>query len=187
MLNHQGTITLESERLILRQFSVSDAKDMYNNWASDKEVTKYLTWVHHKSIDESKDILKSWVASYETLETYHWAMVIKESQQVVGSIGLVKHDNINECGEMGYCCSRSIWGQGYTTEALKRLNEFLLFKVGFERISAIHYAGNSASGRVMQKAGMQYEGTKRHGYKKSEGVFVNCESYAIIKSDLKKD
>ena len=185
MLRHKGTVTLESERLVLRQFLVSDAEDMYNNWATDAEVTKYLTWDPHESVDMTRDILTSWVETYERLESYQWAMVIKDTNKLVGSIGLVKHSNINEYCEVGYCCSRSVWGQGYMTEALKTINDFLFFQVGFERISAIHYAENTASGRVMQKVGMKHEGTKRHFYKKAEGVFIDCESYAVIKSDLR--
>lgn len=171
MLRHRGTVKLESERLILRAFSVSDAEDMYNNWATDPEVTKYLTWQPHESVDMTRDILTSWVESYDRLDSYQWAMVVKDTNRLVGSIGLVNHSNLNEHAEVGYCCSRSIWGQGYMTEALKTVNDFLFNQVSFERISAIHYAENIASGRVMQKVGMQYEGTKRHFYKNRGCVY----------------
>ena len=60
-MNHLGTINLETDRLILRKFKIEDAEDMYNNWASNSEVTKYLSWETHLNIEKTKEILKSWI------------------------------------------------------------------------------------------------------------------------------
>ena len=62
-MNHIGTKTIETERLILRQFTVEDSQAMFENWASDDEVTKYLTWPTHTSEEISKSILRDWVDS----------------------------------------------------------------------------------------------------------------------------
>lgn len=61
---HLGTVLIETERLILRQFHMEDAEDMYGNWASDDRVTKYLTWPSHASVDASREVIKSWIDQY---------------------------------------------------------------------------------------------------------------------------
>lgn len=86
MLHHIGTKTIETERLILRRFKEEDAKDMFNNWASDDEVTKYLSWPTHSDIGVSKKLLEMWIDKYSSEENYNWAIEVKENKNVVGSI-----------------------------------------------------------------------------------------------------
>lgn len=69
-MKHQGTKTLETSRLILRRFQEGDGDFMYKNWASDPEVTKFLTWPTHPSVEVSRKINASWVASYEKPDYY---------------------------------------------------------------------------------------------------------------------
>ena len=64
-MNHKGTIQIETERLILRRFTIDDAPAMFKNWASDPEVTKFMTWPTHKDVGVSKWVLDSWIPSYE--------------------------------------------------------------------------------------------------------------------------
>lgn len=64
-MNHKGTIKLETNRLILRKFVIDDAKVMYENWASENEVTKFLTWPTHSSIEDTKLVLNNWISNYE--------------------------------------------------------------------------------------------------------------------------
>ena len=90
-MNHKGTVELETERLVLRKFKLEDAKEMFNNWASDEEVTKYLTWEAHKNIKITKSVLSEWVESYSNLDFYQWGIVIKDTNELIGSIGVVGH------------------------------------------------------------------------------------------------
>ncbi len=186
MLVHKGTVKIETERLILRSFKESDAQDMFENWANDEEVTKYLTWPPHKNVHTSRAILADWINSYKKNEYYQWGIMFKDINQVIGSISVVHISNENEHCEIGYCIGRKFWGKGIMTEALRAIIKFLFSQVGFERIQTIHHSENVASGKVMKKAGMQYEGRKRHFLKNLAGVFVDCESYAIIREDLKE-
>lgn len=78
-VKHRGTQRLETERLILRRFVSEDAGAMYKNWASDDEVTKYLTWPTHPNIDVSKFVTEDWVKSYSDEKYYQWAIVKKEN------------------------------------------------------------------------------------------------------------
>lgn len=183
MLNHKGTLEIKTDRLRLRRFEHSDAQAMFENWASDGEVTKYLSWPTHVDISVTKKVISDWIESYKSNEFYHWAIELKESGTIVGGITVVGNSNQNERCEIGYCIGQIYWGKGITAEALIAVNNFLFEKkVGYQRIEAIHYSVNEASGRVMLKAGMKYEGTKYGYIKTKHGEFVDCESYAIVKS-----
>ena len=155
MLKHTGTKIIETQRLLLRQFKEEDAADMFNNWASDAEVTRYLTWTTHSSIEVSKKVLEMWIDEYSSQENYNWAIEMKENRNVVGSIGLMNIDNNIGNAEIGYCISRAFWNKGITTEAFSAVIEFAFKQVGFERITGRHQVDNVASGRVMEKCGLQ--------------------------------
>ena len=77
-MNHCGTQFIETDRLILRKFSIDDAESMYRNWASDSEVTRYLTWPAHTSAEVSKAVLENWTASYAQKNYYQWAIILKK-------------------------------------------------------------------------------------------------------------
>ena len=89
-MEHLGTKKLETERLILRQFTVDDAEKIFNNWANDDDVTKYLTWPSHKNVNETIKIREKWINEYEKKDFYQWAIILKEINEPIGSIGVVK-------------------------------------------------------------------------------------------------
>lgn len=186
MFINQGTKELQTSRLILRQFELEDAAVMFRSWASNPNVTKYLSWPTHESIEVSESIIQMWVTDYENLEQYNWAIVLKETGEAIGSIGLVNVDNKNERADMGYCIAEEYWGQGMVSEATQALLDFLFKEVGFNRISAWHMKENIASGKVMKKCGMQYEGLARKAEKNNAGEFVDVIRYAILKEDYLK-
>ncbi|WP_054958538.1 GNAT family N-acetyltransferase [Paenibacillus dakarensis] len=74
MLIHTGTITLQTDRLVLRQFKHSDAKVVYQNMTSDCIMTKYLSWNTHESLEEMTELLSRWISKYEDTEYYRWAI-----------------------------------------------------------------------------------------------------------------
>ena len=116
-------LTLETDRLILRPFELDDAKSMFNNWASDDEVTKYLTWNTHKSIEETKEILAFWVNQYEKEERINFAIVYKENNELIGGIDVVGY--LEGVPVIGYNLSRKYWNKGIMTEACKKVIELL--------------------------------------------------------------
>lgn len=81
MLTHKGTQTIQTDRLILRRAVLEDAEPMFRNWATDPEVTKYLTWPPHESVDVTRSLLERWTAEYENDDYYHWMIVLKEIGQ----------------------------------------------------------------------------------------------------------
>ena len=181
-MNHKGTMIIETERLILRPFTMADAEPMYRNWASDPEVTKFLTWPAHSSIQVSEEVLECWCAQTEDPENYQWAIVLKEVNEPIGSIAVVKLKNNIESADIGYCIGRDWWGKEIMPEALRALINFLFKAVGCNRIAACHDVSNPNSGRVMQKAGMTYEGTWRAAGKNNRGL-VDEAWYSILKEE----
>lgn len=113
-MKHTGTETIETKRLKLRRFKPDDAGEMYTTWACDPEVTRWMRWIPHKHVGETRAIVDQWVEAYEKQDTYHWAIVLKESDKVIGSIGIFESQEPTEPAgwEPGYCIGRAYWGKG---------------------------------------------------------------------------
>ena len=185
MLNHNGTVKIETERLILRRFTIGDVDSMFNNWASDDEICKYMRWTRHENKEETKEIIDSWIDSYSKKSFYQWAITLKGNDEPIGAIGLFVVNEFDLCGDVGYCISKKSWGQGIATEALSAVLNFAFEIVGFNRIETYHSINNPASGRVMQKSGMVFEGLARQKYKSICG-FEDSNMYSILKEDYKR-
>lgn len=184
MLNHKGTKVIETERLLLRPFTMADAPAMFRNWASDDEVTKFLTWPTHSDVSVTEMVLTDWTGNYAKPDFYNWAIVLKDhGPEPIGSIGVVGLDEKTACAEVGYCMGRALWGKGVMPEALNALIRFLLLEVGFNRVQADHDPNNPKSGRVMEKSGMTYEGTMRSAGLSNQGI-IDVSRWAILRSDL---
>ncbi len=182
-MRHLGTKTIETKRLLLRRFTVADADKMFENWASDPEVTRYLMWPTHESVEVTKQTLEGWVAEYESETKYEWCITLKENGEPVGSIGAFNPNEKVGSIEVGYCISASYWHQGITSEALAAVMDFLFEEVGANRIEARHDARNVHSGDVMKKCGMRYEGTSRKADWNNAGI---CDKvfYGKLKEDF---
>ena len=116
-------LTIETSRLILRPFTMNDALDMFNNWTSDDEVTKYVTWSTHQSIKDTENLLSFWISQYDKEERINFAITLKDSNELIGGIDVVGY--LEGIPVLGYCLSRKYWNNGYTSEATKRVIEFL--------------------------------------------------------------
>ena len=182
-MENKGTKTLETDRLILRRFKPEDAEHMFNNWASDTEVTRFLTWKAHSDVNVTRELLKEWISRYTDLTYYNWIIELKENHQVIGNISAVKVNEKTEAVDMGYCMGKAWWGKGIMPEALRRVIAFFCEEVGVNRIAACHDVNNPKSGRVMEKAGMKTEGVLRAAGLNNLGV---CDEvwHSIIKNDL---
>ena len=181
-MNKVGTRQIETERLLLRRFVIEDAEDMYSGWCNDPEVSKYLTWPPHESADVTRYLLNTWIPEYEKGEYFNWVMELKETGKIIGNISVVQvREDIGEA-LIGYCMSRGYWGHEYMPEALKAVIDYLFDVAGMNRVVASHDVNNPKSGRVMQKAGMKYEGTLRQAGHNMQGIVDLCY-YSVIKSD----
>lgn len=182
-MNHLGTVTLETTRLILRKFTMDDADAMFNNWASDSQVTTYLTWPAHSDISVTKMVLDDWTSNYSRNDYYQWAITVKEhGPEPIGCIGVNSHNDNIGMAHIGYCISRKWWHKGITSEALQCVINFLFDNVGALRIESRHDPRNIHSGNVMKKCGMKYEGTLRMSDKNNLGI-CDAACYAILATD----
>ncbi len=181
-MNKTGTQRLETHRLILRRYRIEDAEDMFSNWASDPEVTKFLTWPPHSSADVTRKILNSWISCYDDGGFFQWAIELKETGGVIGSIAVVRLEEAISEAEIGYCLGRAYWGKGIMPEALRAVCDYLFDTAEINRICAGHDVNNPKSGRVMEKAGLKKEGVRRGGGKNNQGI-CDTACYALLRSD----
>ena len=181
-MNKTGTQRLETHRLILRRYRIEDAEDMFSNWASDPEVTKFLTWPTHSTVEVTRMLVNNWISRYDDGGYFNWAIEWKETGSVIGNIAVVKLNEQTEAADMGYCMSRAFWGRGIMPEALRAVMDYLFDTVGMSRIAACHDVNNPKSGRVMEKAGMKMEGILRGAGKNNIGI---CDEvwHAALRSD----
>ena len=186
MLTHKGTQVLESGRLILRPFVTEDAEAMYRNWASDPEVTKYLTWPSHSSSELTRKLLEHWTGEYEKKDYYQWAIVLKAyGPEPIGSISVVDHNDSILMAHIGYCLGKKWWHKGIMSEALKTVMDFLFDEVGIARLESRHDPNNPHSGAVMRKCGMHLEAITRQSDRNNQGI-VDCCHYVLLKEDRAK-
>ena len=105
MLTHKGTQTIETSRLILRRAVLEDAEPMFRNWASDPDVTKYLTWPAHESVAVTQQVVEGWVSEYGRSDYYHWMIVLKETGEPIGSL-LASIVGLAQSAHIGYCIGK---------------------------------------------------------------------------------
>lgn len=188
-MTHKGTVMIETERLSLRRFTMEDLEQIFINCWSDLEVTK---WLRYKPMQCVEDVINNaemftdkWLGAYDRPNRYSWAIQLKASGEVIGRFfGMHPDDDISQI-ELAYELGRDWWNQGLMTEAVKAIIDFFFNEVGLNRIYANHASENPASGKVMQKCGMTYEGTMRQALKCNNGLFDKV-NYAILADDYFK-
>ena len=178
MLKHKGTKEICTKRLLLRKYRLSDAEEMFENYANDDRVTKYLSWKPYNKVEDTISFLEMSIKDYEKMSTYHWAIEFED--KMIGSISVMSVDNLRNNCEVGYCIGYNFWNKGITSEALAAVIEFLFNEVGMHRIQAKHDVENPSSGEVMKKCGMTYEGKFKEYYLRHDGTYSDALVYGII-------
>ena len=181
-MEHKGTVWLETDRLILRRFTMEDTGAMYRNYASESSVTTYLTWPRHSSPEVTQELLTQWTTQYVFRDFYQWAVELREIREVIGSISVVGWQKEVDCAELGWCIGSRWWGRSLVPEAAAAVVRYLFENVGVLRIAARCDIENPRSARVMEKIGMSYEGTLRASGRNNRGI-VDMLCYGILKSD----
>ena len=167
--------TLETERLILRPFKETDVNDMFNNWASDPEVSKYMTWNHHETIETTETIINMWIEQYQKPERINFGIVLKETNELIGGIDVCGY--IDGIPAIGYALSRKYWNNGYMTEALLEVIN-LLKSLGFYKVKIDAVVENIGSNKVIQKCGGKLINTKID-YVNNKQKYFNINEYEI--------
>lgn len=182
MINNNGTKTLKTKRTKLRKFKIEDALSFFENVGNDPEVSKYVVWNRHENIEVTKGAISKWIENYNKENVYNWAVELSETNEIIGSISCVKVDLKNATCEMGYVYGSKFWNKGYATEVLDSVINYLMKEEGFNTIYAEHLSLNPASGKVLKKCGMEYEGRlKNRMIDKNTGKYDDLLSYSISK------
>ena len=176
--------SLETERLILRKMTLGDAKAVFA-YASDPEVTRYVIWERHRTLGDSVRFLNSLVEGYENTEEVSWGIVYKGDRRFVGGCSIVGWNPDHARAEIGYVLSKEYWGRGLMPEAVRAMIRFGFERMGLNRVEARCISDNAASARVMEKAGMTYEGTLRER-EFIKGIYRDIKVYSILKSEYRR-
>ena len=176
MINHSGTIDLQTERLLLRNFRTEDADDIYYGWTSDERVAKYTSWSAHPNIEATKGYVE-YVLSQDSLHSYNW--IIECEGKLIGTINVCYLDDNIEVAGFAYCLAYNSWGKGYATEALRAVIN-LLFEIGYRKIIAGCDIDNIGSKRVLEKVGMKQEACLRQNIMRKDGTYGDDLQFGLF-------
>ena len=165
---------IETKRLKLRALTNDDTKSIFENWANDPEVTKYLTWNPHKSISETQAIVDYWINEYKNDNCYRYGIERKEDGRLIGMIDVVGYHHNNPV--IGYCMGKKYWNLGYMTEALQAVVSELVSD-GYNVIVVEAVKENIASNRAIIKNGFEFVGSRETELSSIKPQIVTINSY----------
>lgn len=174
--------TLETERLILRPFQLSDAKDV-QRLAGHELIAATTATVPHPYKD---GMAEEWINQHEKRfndgTDVQFCITLKSTQEVIGCIDLFTITRVHQRAEMGYWVGVDHWGKGYCTEAAQAIAKYAFNELKLNKLIARHMATNPASGKVMTKIGMTKEGYLRQQIVKNSR-FVDMVEYGLLKDE----
>lgn len=150
----------ETARLSLRAPVLADAQAIFEGYAQDLEVTRYMTWSPHGSVEDSQQFLQRCLAVWAAQSAYPYVIELRR-EEISLPIGMIEMRILGHAMDLGYVLARPFWGQGYGTEAAKVLTQWALEQPEIYRVWAVCDVENPGSARVMQKVGMELEGVLR--------------------------
>lgn len=170
---------LETERLILRPWRTDDEEALVRH-ANNRKVSINLR--DHFPYPYTREHAREWIGRNLDPPSPPTNLVIEHAGELIGGIGLVPLSDVSRfTAEVGYWLGEELWGRGFATEALRRITDYAFEHFSFERLEAWVFASNPASGRVLEKAGYEYEATlRRNAFK--EGRFLDCHVYVRFRS-----
>lgn len=172
---------LRSERLVLRPFTLDDA-GVVQRLAGDRDIADTTLTIPHPYED---GVAERWIGShgraFENGTSVTYAVTLRQTGELVGAIGLTIVREFDQA-EMGYWIGKPYWGLGYCTEAARTLMGYAFGELRLNRVHACHFTRNPASGRVMQKAGLRYEGCQRQHVKRW-GAYEDLARYGILRAE----
>ncbi len=164
-MGHPEHPILHTQRLLLREITIRDA-DAIQGFLDDADVSRSLLSISHPF---SRESAVRWIvnlhASYEAGGIIGWGVFRRQSHAFMGAITLHPNERDN-IAEIGYWLGKPYWGCGYATEAVKEVLRYAFEERLLDKVHALHFGSNPASGRVLEKAGMTYEGTRREHFLK---------------------
>jgi len=171
--------TLETKRLILREWNINDAEDLYN-FAKSPLVGPMAGWKPHVDVDESLKIIEMFIKEDDT-----WAIVDKETNKVIGGTGLHNDGKrkYKQSKMIGYVLSEEYWGRGLVAESTQRILKYGFEELELEIISIYHFPFNVQSKRVIEKCKFTYEGVMRKAGERFDKVVLDDVCYSMTKEE----
>ena len=173
---------METERLILRPFTMDDVEAVYDV-AKDPNVGVHAGWKPHESIEESRRVMEEIF-----LPSGAFAVILKEEGKIVGCIAL-EHDRLRpdaNSRELGYWLGSKYWGKGYMTEAAKEMIRYGFEELGLDQIGICTSPVNARSQNIIKKCGFTYEGTLRRTYQIYDGTLRDSMVFSMLKEEYEK-
>ncbi len=178
-MNHAGTVKLETDRLILREMKETDAQAIFDSFVNNEGFLYYAN-KEPRTLEQEKASLKGIDRKYENKEYYNWLITLKDGT-VIGSIHL-NVENYNESLEFNYAIDDRHRNQGYMTEALNAVKEFAVNELKVNRFFGGCEINNLASGKVMEKCGLEFEGILRSCLRLKDG-YHDMRLYSYIRKE----
>ncbi len=152
------TPVIETERLVLRPARMEDAAAVFESYARDAEVTRYLSFTPNQTLEQTEEFMRARLRKVEEGAALTWAITRRGEDRLVGMIELRPQ---GFKADVGYVIARPCWGQGLMTEALRAVVDFAFSLPGMWRVWGVCDVENVGSARVMEKAGLGFEGILR--------------------------
>lgn len=184
-LQHVGTQTIETERLILRRFSYADTENVFKNWAGDEKVQSMYSEPVYPDCEAVRGLLEKYINSYERDDYYRWTVALKDTDECIGQIAYFLVDSKNHFAEIEYCIGSEFQCRGYATEAARAVIEYGFDRIGLHKVQICTKTINVQSKRVIEKCGFTYEGTLRD-YFFMNGEYVGRHYFSMLRSEFEK-
>jgi len=175
--------TLETPRLVLRPVGDPDADAVFA-YASNPNLTRYTLWDAHRDLNDTFAFVRDYAQMrYREQVPDPLGICLKEEGgRLVGALGCFWVSKKDGAMELGFALAESYWGRGLTVEAGRALLDHVFAAYPVERVQAKYIEGNDASGRVMRKLGMTFEGTLRHGLF-HRGAYKDVYQFSILRGE----
>ena len=170
---------LQTERLVMRTFDLSDAVDVYAIGQSET-VGRMAGFTPHKTLEDSRRMVSQFMTARSV-----WAVVEKRTGHVIGFVSLQTDSAriTSNAFKIGYTLGENYWGQGFATEACREIIRYAFEEHDCQVLSVSHFPFNQKSKRVIKKLGFVYEGVQRHAHDLPDGSVSDLVCYSLLKSE----
>lgn len=181
-MDHIGTQKIETQNLILRQFTYEDNSAMLKNWIADEKIQSMYSEPTYTTKEAVNTLLNKYINSYQNNDYYRWAIIAKENEECIGQIAYFLVDTKNNFAEIEYCIGSAFQCRGFATEATKAVIDYGFSKIKLHKVQICHKSINMPSKRVIEKCGFHYDGTLRD-YFYMNGTYVDRLYYSILEHE----
>lgn len=170
----------ETARLLAKPAVIGDADVLFEHYASDPQVAKYMTWTPHRSVDETKTFLTRCERVWSEGTAFPWVLRLRQDGSLVGVLEIRVGAS---AVDIGYALVRRCWRQGFMSEAVTAVIEWAFAQPAIYRVWATCDSENVASARLLERVGMEREGRLRRWlvHPNLGGAPRDCFCYSIVK------